>query len=295
MSESEDNGTAPEAEAAGPPTDLHALRALIAQRQGTLPRRLLQAGEFVLAHPEDVALGTAAEIAEKAAVQPSTLVRFAQALGYNGFSELQVVFRTHARERWPEYSERLKAIRERGSGALLSGFAEASRVSIDRLESTLNMAALDSAVAQLAGARTIHLIGARRAYPVVTYLAYALAKLGIAVRLIDQTGGLAPDQVDLIDPADAVLAVSFTPYTPATLELSQRAARRGIAVVAVTDTPFSPLIQGAKLWLEVADADHAAFRSLAGTLVLAMTLAVAVAERREELARPMPETGGETE
>ena len=275
-----------------PPVDLQGLRALIAERHSKLPKRLKQAGKFALEHPQEVALGTAAEIAEKADVQPSTLVRFAQSLGYNGFSELQAVFRSHARERWPEYGERLEALRNApsdvGPGALLSGFVEASRISIDRLESTVSPDALERAVSVLATARTIHLIGARRAYPVVTYLSYALAKLGVVARLIDQAEGIATEQVDLIQDGDAALSVSFTPYTPTTLELTARAVARGIPVVAITDTPFSPLVRGAQVWLEVADADHASFRSLAGTLVLAMTLAVAVAERRRETDRVIP-------
>jgi len=271
--------------ASTPPRDLQELRALIAQRRVKLPKRLLQAGEFALAHPQEIALNTAAEIAVKAGVQPSTLVRFAQALGYNGFSDLQAVFRSHAMERWPEYGERLQALRnapsEQSTAALLAGFARASTASIARLDTTLAVAELEQAVTLLAGAQTIHLIGARRAFPVVTYLAYAFGKLGVVARLIDQAGGLAQDQVNLVPSHDAVLAVSFSPYTPATIELTAKAVQRGIPVVAITDTPFSPLVPGASVWLEVAEADHVAFRSLSGTMVLAMTLAVAVAERRQ--------------
>jgi DNA-binding MurR/RpiR family transcriptional regulator len=89
-----------------------------------------------------------------------------------------------------------------------------------------------------------------------------------------------PEQADLISPDDAVLAVSFTPYAPVTVDLASRAAQRGVPVVAVTDTVFSPLAQVATVWLEVVEADHAAFRLLSGTFALTMTLAVAVAERR---------------
>ena len=96
------------------------------------------------------------------------------------------------------------------------------------------------------------------------------------------------EQADLIPADDAVLAISFTPYAPVTLDLASRAARRGVPVVAITDTVFSPLAQVATIWLEVAEADHAAFRLLAGTFALAMTLAIAVAERRQETGTAVP-------
>lgn len=278
------------------PRDLGALHDLIARRRDQLPRRLVQAAEFALAHPQDIAFGTIAEIARAAQVQPSALVRFAQALGYAGFSDLQAVFRAHARERWPDYRERLKALRNVPASssagdrlaALLAGFAEASAVSAIRMRDTVDIAALERAVTVLAAARTIHLIGARRSFPAAAGLAYALRKLGVACQLLDQAGGPVPEQADLIPTDDAVLAISFTPYAPVTLDLTTRAARRGVPVVAITDTVFSPLAQVATVWLEVAEADHAAFRLLAGTYALAMTLAIAIAEQRESFGSNIP-------
>ncbi len=262
------------------PRSFGALRVLIAHRRDSLPRRLVQVAEFALAQPEAVAFGTTAEVAAQAGVQPSTLVRFAQALGYAGFSDLQAVFRSHARGLWPDYRERLEALRGEGEpGALLAGFVQASSESLARLQSTVDLAALSRAVDLLARAGCIHLLGTRRAFPVVAYLSYALCKLGVRCQVVDQAGGLAPERLDLVPAGDAVLAVSFTPYAPSTLDLASRAFRRGVPVVAITDTPFSPLAQVATVWLEVAEADHAAFRSLAGTFALTMTLAVAVAER----------------
>jgi DNA-binding MurR/RpiR family transcriptional regulator len=67
----------------------------------THAQRLKQLATFALEHPEDVAFGTVAGIAEHAGVQPSTLVRFAKSLGYDGFSHLQQIFRDRLRERFP--------------------------------------------------------------------------------------------------------------------------------------------------------------------------------------------------
>ena len=77
-------------------------------------------------------------IARSADVQASTLVRFAQTLGFGGFSDLQEVFRSRLRNRWPDYSERLRALHgsARDSGDptnLLIGFANSAAASIARL------------------------------------------------------------------------------------------------------------------------------------------------------------------
>ncbi|MEJ1159106.1 MurR/RpiR family transcriptional regulator [Prosthecomicrobium sp. N25] len=266
------------------PADFEALKSEIAARREALPRRLKQVAAFALAEPDEMAFGTTARIAEHAGVQPSTLVRFAQTLGYQGFSELQRVFRARLKERFPDYRQRIEALREPGDASALTrlcdGFAGAARASLDRLGQGLDAAALERAVATLAAADTIHLVGARRVFPVAAYLAYAFGKLGVRAVLVDNVGHLGPEQAGGARPGDALLAISFTPYASSTIEAAQAAAARGVPVVAVTDSPFSPLAVPATVWLEVAEADYGAFRSLAATFALAMTLAVGTAERR---------------
>jgi len=70
------------------------LRGAIAQRHRALSGRLQQIAEFVLDNPTDVALGTVAEIAERSGVPPSAIVRFAHAIGFDGFTQMQQVFRS---------------------------------------------------------------------------------------------------------------------------------------------------------------------------------------------------------
>jgi DNA-binding MurR/RpiR family transcriptional regulator len=269
------------------PQDYEGLRALLISRRDRLPKRLKQLAAFSLQHPEEMAFGTVAEIAEHAGVQPSTLVRFAQTLGYGGFSSLQQVFRARLRERFPDYRERLQVLRHaehQGSqeASLLDGFIGAASVSLDRMRDSINLQELGRAVDILAKADTIYLLGARRVFPVAAYLAYAFGKLGIRANLIDHVAQLGPEQLATATERDAVLAISFTPYAPITVELAGAAARRNVPVVAITDSAFSPLVYAADVWLEVAEADYGAFRSLSASFALAMTLAVATAEKRAE-------------
>jgi DNA-binding MurR/RpiR family transcriptional regulator len=249
-----------------------------------------------LEHPDEIALGTASGVAERARVQASTLVRFAQSLGFAGFSELQGVFRTHMRARWPDYSERLKALHEnaRDSGDpmnLLNGFADSAASSITSLREVTRREDLDRAIALLAKAATIYLVGQRRSFCVSHYLAYALAQLGVRATLIDNVGGLGPDQLALASEADAAIIVSFAPYSPVTVGLAQVARKRKTPLVVVTDSALSPIAGIADARFEIIESDFGAFRSLAATFCLAMTLAVGVAEKRAEAAARRPLKG----
>ena len=269
------------------PKDYQALRALIAQRGESLPKRLTQVAAYALENPDEIAFGTVASIAGNAEVQPSALVRFSRALGYQGFSELQEVFRSRLRERVLNYDERLTQMREHGistskSALVLDGFLEAAERSVAQMRDKVDHEAIDRAVDILAEAETIYLIGLRRSFPITSYMSYAMGKLGIRNILVDALAGLGAEQASFITQRDVVLATSFTPYASETVTLTNAARARGAKIVSITNSVFSPIAPSADVLLEIVEANFEGFRSMAATLALAMTLTVAVAGRRGE-------------
>lgn len=272
------------------PRDFETLRATILERRETLPKRIAQIAAYALDNPDDIAFGTAASIAASAGVQPSTLIRFAQQLGFDGFTSLQSVFRERLRERNSSYEERLVALRSRaeegaGHRTIFDGFVAAATTSLGDISRTLNEEHLEAAIDLLAKAETVYVVAKRRSYPVASYIAYALGKLKIRSQLVESASGLNAEMIGFATPADAVIAIRFSPYAPATIEEARRISEQGVPIVAITDSSFSPLAQFAKVWFEVAEADFAGFRSLAATMALAMALTVGVAEKRRRTGR----------
>ena len=263
-----------------PPASFAALKSYLADHGDKLPKRLRQVATAVVTQPDDIAFSTAAESAERIGVQPSTLVRFAQAIGYSGFSDLQAIFRSRLKERFPDYRERLASVKGEGPMALFEGFAKAATVSFDRARASLDPELVQNAADQLANAETIYILAGRRAFPLAAYAAYACGKLGLRAILIDQLGGLGPEQAAGATKKDVMLAISFSPYAPETIAIATSLHQRDVPVIAITDSPFSPLVPQSSVWLEMAEADYGAFRSLAATLALVMTLLVATAEAR---------------
>ena len=267
------------------PRNFDALRALIASGETGLPRRLAQAAEYALAHPEEFALGTAASIADAAQVQPSTMVRLARHLGYEGFSDLQAIFRDRLKLRASTYEERLRKIEAGMSGdsyegALLNGFLAAARKSVDDLANTFSTSEFGRAVGLLAQAETIYLVARRRAFPLASHMAYAFGKLRIRAVTVGSPNGIDAEIVAGAGTGDAAIACSFSPYAPDSIEHARTLAEAGVPVVAITDSALSPLTALASCWLEVSESDFAGFRSLSASMALATALPVAIAERR---------------
>ncbi len=268
------------------PADFEQLKIEILQRNAGLPKRLREVAAYALQNPDDIAFGTVASIAQAANVQPSTLVRFAQSLGFEGFSSLQALFRDRLRERHPVYTDRLKALQGEDSEppSILLGFVAAAKTSLDRLATGVDLEAFQRAVKLLAGARTIYLVAKRRSYPIGVYMAYAFGKLGVRCQLVGTAAGIDEDILALAEKDDAAFAVSFSPYASETVAQARSLSRRGVPVVALTDSAFSPLVESSTEWFELAEADHAGFRLLSASMAFAMALTVAVAEERQARA-----------
>lgn len=267
------------------PKNFEALRALILERRRELPKRLAQVAAFALDNPDEIAFGTAASIATAAEVQPSTLVRFSQTFGFDGFSALQAVFRARLRERNSSYEDRLAELEggdatPAGPAAILDSFIAAAHRSLNNLSAAIDPQKFESASRLLASAGTIHLIARRRSYPIATYMAYALSQLKIRCQIAGTASGIDDDLLALADEGDAAFAVSFSGYAPETIAQASALAARGIPVVSLTDSAFSPLAECSTIWFELVEADHAGFRSLSASMAFAMALAVAIAEER---------------
>ncbi|MCK5624198.1 MAG: MurR/RpiR family transcriptional regulator, partial [Alphaproteobacteria bacterium] len=80
---------------------------------------------------------------------------------------------------------------------------------------------------------------------------------------------------------DALIAVSFSPYSPETLAVTEVAVKAGASIIAITDGPLSPLAPLAEICLEVEEAEVGSFRSLSACMCLALTLVVSLGHRME--------------
>ncbi len=274
------------------PRDFESLRSIIIERKANMPKRLAQVAAFALGNPDEIAFGTTASIAAASDVQPSTLVRLAHHLGYEGFSDLQSIFRERLRDRTLTYEERLVTL-EQASGEdedanLLSGFISAASQSVNRLAATVQTDTFTKAVDILAAAETIYLIAKRRSYPLTAHMTYAFSKLNIRHQIVASPNGVDPEMVQFATAKDAAIAASFSPYAADSLSQAEALADRGVPVVAITDSAFSPLAARATCWFEVAEADFAGFRSLSASMALTMALPVAIAERRRKRTHAKP-------
>ena len=267
-------------------TSYEELKDLIGGAYPDMSKQLQRIARFALEQPNDLALGTVATVAEATEVQPSAMIRFANALGYKGFSDMQQVFRGHLLERSDSYRERIDQMRRKqASGApasVLHQLVGESVTELEHLEESISQADMKAAVKLIAAAPRIHVLAQRRAYPVAGYLAYALGQLELRTHLLDGTGGMLRESLRSIAPGDVLIAASFRNYSPDVIEAAAWASKLGAHVIAITDGPLSPLKASARVCLELADDSSKPFRSLVAPLCLAQAMVVSIGHQLAE-------------
>lgn len=271
------------------------LKDQISKAYPTLSKQLQRIARFALEHPQELALGTVASIAEAAQVQPSSMIRFANALGYGGFSEMQQIFRGHLVERSASYRDRIEQMRRAGgarNGAAAGGtgvlrqFVDEAITELSHLEENVDAQDMKAAVRLIAGADHIHILGQRRAFPIASYLAYALRQLDLRTHLLDGVGGMLNEFVRGIAPGDVLIAISTRNYSPEVVDAAAACHQRGVAVIAITDSPLSPLKPSARVCFELGDDSTQQFRSLVGQVCLSQALVVTTGHHLADRASP---------
>jgi len=266
----------------------------ISQEYEDLSKQLKVIARHVEQHKDHLGLEGIQEVADQCAVQPSAVVRFAKHFGFSGFSEMQRIFRDGlVRQIAPgrNYKARIREVIESGAGSLSSveiaqEFLSGSIAGMQELQNTLHAPTFKKAVDLLADAEAIWIAGSRRSFPVAVYLDYALQHTDKRIGLLSALGSMHEGSVRSVRSGDVMIAISFAPYAPETLAMTEQAEQRGARIIAITDSRMSPLAKSAQVVLVVQDNSTFGFRSLTSTMGLAQSLFIALAYRLELPYRP---------
>ena len=259
---------------------------LITRDYATLSPGSQQIARFFTQNPNVIALESINAVAEKCGVHPSSLVRFAQGLGYSGFKELQGVFQTRLATAAPGFRARISALEEelsrkggQGSKGFLRDRVERDIASLQGLLDALSEQALDQAPRLPTHAETIFIAGQLRSEPLAILLRYLLTMLHRRVVLLDPAGGLAPEMAQTMGPRDVLVAIAFRHYAKEVVAVAEIADAVATPLIAITDGPLSPLARNARVLFTVPEEEYSFSRSLAAPMSLIQCLATATAAR----------------
>ena len=241
---------------------------------------------YITEHYDKAAYMTAAKLGALVNVSESTVVRFAIELGFDGYPDFQSSLKELVRTKLTSF-QRMEVTNDRiGDGDVLSKVLLADSEKIKHTLDGINREDFDAAVANMISAKTIYIIGVRSSAALAGFLSYNLRMIFDNVKFVDTTSGSEMfEEIMGIGADDVMIAISFPRYSKRIINAVNYAKHSGADVIALTDSPKSPIAAEASQVL-IAESDMASFvDSLVAPLSIINAMIVAVArEKKDELA-----------
>ncbi|PAN91757.1 DNA-binding protein [Enterobacter cloacae] len=237
-----------------------------------LSAELQRAAEFSLQNTNQLVVLSMRAFAAEAGVKPATLLRLAQRLGYNGWGELKDAFIDELGLRNDTYVSKAEKLIAKGTQPQL--YEEVFQAHQANLAFTQNEnhQAMEQAVSLLDAAENVYICGFRASFPIAWSLFYVYRLFNRQVSLIDGLASNIEVFTRELTAQDCLLLTSFAPYSRESLDVLRAAQQAGATIVAITDSPVSPLAQAADCTLLFSTDSPSFFPSVVSGMGLAECL-----------------------
>ena len=238
--------------------------------------------QYLIDNYDKVAFMTASKLGEEVGVSESTVVRFANALGFSGYPKMQDALQELIKNKLTtvqrvemnqEYSDDGKILNK-----VLKSDMDNIKDTLDEMDESLFKQASD----KLLKAKKIYIVGMRSSFTVAQYLGFYLDIILDNVHVIRMDMGDAFEQVVRVTEDDVVVAISFPRYSKKSYQIVEHAKEKGAHIIAITDSKFAPVASLAKDVLLVKSNMASFVDSLVPALSVANALIVSVGMKEKE-------------
>ena len=269
------------------PDDLLAFKRMIEEKNPVFSKSQKKIASFLLSDHDHAAFMKAAELAARLGVSEATIVRFASALGFEGFPQLRKFLQNILRDKVSpavRMQNKLEDLR-RGEGHILSQMIEMETRSISEIGHTVHTEDFDAAVAAFLGAKRIFAFGNGPSRMLAELLELRLNRFGITTVALAESGRDLLEKLLLLKPGDVLFATAFARITGELVAVLKHAKRLGCECVLLTDIADPDLFSYADTVMSVKRGPIHSFHSLSApmTVINALILAIAMAKPDESL------------
>ena len=237
--------------------------------------------QYIVEHYDKAVFMTACRLGESVGVSESTVVRFASAMGYEGYPQLQRSLQELVSHRLTA-NQRIEMSTDIDPHAALPFVLKSDMQNLRATLEGMDNQVFEDVVQRLLSAKAIYVMGLRSAAPLAQFMGYYLNYIFDDVHLVSSGATDVFEEISKLTENDVLVGISFPRYSNRTLEAMRFAKRWGAQVVAITDGPMSPLHDIADVTL-TARTDMASFvDSLAAPLSVINALLVSLGLHRKE-------------
>lgn len=251
-------------------------RSLVLSRYEDLPPQQQTIASYLLDHLSEVPFLSVPSIAQRTGVSEATVSRFAQRLGYDGFSEMKMALLELLRHRLLP-----QAPPADDAADILASVARLEQGNVQRLVDALDRQTFRAAAAALFKADHVYAFGLGISSLLAEMAGYLLTEVGLRSTVLSTRYSSPREQLVALRPTDLLLAFSFPPYSKQTVELVREVAGRGLPTIVISDRATAPAAPLAR-HLFVTPSDNMMFtNATAAVTVLLNALTTEIAVRHQ--------------
>ncbi|MGB9678578.1 MAG: MurR/RpiR family transcriptional regulator [Thermoanaerobacteraceae bacterium] len=237
--------------------------------------------EYIINHYDKAAFMTAAKLGSSINISESTVVRFANTLGYDGYPELQNSLQELIKNKLTTV-QRLEMTDRTDEVTILNNVLKSDIENIKETINEINKDSFKKVVSDILSSKKIYIMGSRSSIAIAEYLGFYLNLILENVVVVKPGISDVFEQMLRVNNEDLVIGIGFPRYSKRTLEVLKYAKSQNAKVVTITDSLISPLTSVADEIL-IAKSNMASFvDSLVAPLSLVNALIVAIGMKERD-------------
>ncbi|MBK6914524.1 MAG: MurR/RpiR family transcriptional regulator [Ignavibacteriales bacterium] len=258
----------------------------------SLPQNQRKIAEYFIDNFDKIPFLTVHQISESTEASVASIVRFAQRVGFSGFSEMRVAItdslqtKLKHKQTFPLFDKR------KADGDILTSVANIDIKNINDTLSLIEREKFDEAIDLILKSKRIFTAGLGISYLLAEILAYQLTQVSLDSSVLKHTHTIFQEQILYLNKNDLLITFSFPPYSIETIDAAQFAKRGGIKVISVTNKQSSPITFHSEISLTVNSENMLFTNSFAAISVLINAIATACALKNKTKVKKIIKESG---
>ena len=212
----------------------------ISERYDRMSKSHKAIASYICEHYDQAVFMTAAKLGETLGISESTVVRFADRIGYEGYPEFQKALEECVKGKLNNIQKMDAKYGRSTQSEVLTSVLTADIEKLQHTIDNLDPAAFELAVNTILEAKTVYIMGLRSNEPLAEFLHFYLNMVRGGVVLL-KTTSVSETFEQMIGEGDVVIGISFPRYSMRTLKAMEFANDRNAKVIAITDSTHSPM------------------------------------------------------
>lgn len=215
---------------------------LIREKYNTMSKSQRKIASYVLDHPNEIALYSAADFGSKMGLSESTVIRFSYSLGFSGFAELQKL----VREQFFIKESSLSTYQQAKLGiskeiSFHKQVMEQDRESILATMNQIDESAYKAAIQRLSNANSVYVLGLRSSYSAANWLSFSLGLVKDNVHFIRPETEDVIRTISQMDENSVVIIISFHRYLKETIQIAELIRKQKSYIIGISDSMLAPI------------------------------------------------------